>query len=574
MLSKTYFLIIILSLIASSNQAQLMADKKAFTKADSLRGMLNENRDWWDVQHYELSIKPNITNKTIEGNVIISFKGIKLPTTAATLQIDLQQPLIADSILWQNKKIPFTRNGNIVLVSLITDEVFAEREKTKLGLVTATQKIQIFYHGTPKAAIRAPWDGGLVWAKDKLGNPWIATACQGLGASVWWPCKDHQSDEPNNGVLLHYTVPDTLTAVGNGKLIATNNYKPDNLTTYTWQIKNPINSYCVTMNVGKYGNFTDTYDGVENKLNLNYWVLAYNLSKAKEHFTIVPKMLQCFEYWFGKYPFPEDDYKLIETPFVGMEHQSGVAYGNRYLNGYTGNDLSATGYGMAWDYMIVHESGHEWFGNNITTKDIADMWVHESFTCYSETLFTEFLFNKAAGDKYNYGLRRNIENDSPIIGTYNVNKEGSGDMYSKGANMLHTIRHSMNNDEKFRGLLQALNKTFYHQTVTGKQVEYYISQYSNEDYSKVFQQYLYTTQIPSLLLEIDNTNKIFKYKWSNCVDGFNLKIASVINSKQLLFSPTTSWQSKPLDIGDIDFLTKEQLEKSYYIKTAITYTTN
>ena len=295
--------------------------------------------------------------------------------------------------------------------------------------------------------------------KMQQDRPWMSVACQGLGASVWYPCKDHQSDEPDNGASLSIIVPDTLVAVGNGRLknkISNNN----GTTTYTWEVKDPINNYNIIPYIGKYVNWSDTLQGEKGTLDLSYWVLDYNLEKAKKQFEQVKPMLRCFEYWFGPYPFYEDGYKLVESPHLGMEHQSAVAYGNGYQNGYRGMDLSGSGWGIKWDFIIVHESAHEWFANNITTKDIADMWVHESFANYSETLYTEWLFGKEAGNEYNYGIRRRIENDRPIIGPYGVNKEGSGDMYYKGGNMLQTIRHAINDDEKFRNILRGLNQNF------------------------------------------------------------------------------------------------------------------
>ncbi|RZK98898.1 MAG: M1 family peptidase, partial [Pedobacter sp.] len=362
-------------------------------------------------------------------------------------------------------------------------------------------------------ALNAPWDGGWIWKKDAKGRPFISVACQGLGASVWYPCKDHQSDEPDNGASLMINVPDSLVAVANGKL--KNKTINGNLASYTWEVSNPINSYNLIPYIGKYINFTEVYNGEAGKLNCSYWVLDYNIDKAKKQFQQVKTTLKSMEYWFGPYPFYKDDYKLVEAPHLGMEHQSAVAYGNKYMNGYMGNDLSGTGWGKNWDYIIVHETGHEWFGNNITAKDIADMWVHEGFTDYSETLFVELEYGKKAANEYVQGLRKNIENDKPIIGAYGVNQEGSGDMYYKGANLIHTIRQIINDDTKFRNMLRGLNKEFYHQMVSTQQVENYISSKSGNDLSKVFDQYLRSRNIPTLKLDVDGN--VLKYKWDNCI---------------------------------------------------------
>ncbi|MCW3114143.1 MAG: family metallopeptidase, partial [Segetibacter sp.] len=414
-------------------------------------------------------------------------------------------------------------------------------------------------------AMRAPWDGGMIWETDNNNSPWIATACHGLGASVWWPCKDHQSDEPDSGMTINLIAPDTLSALSNGRLQTVSDSK-HGLKTWTWLVKNPINSYAVTMNIGKYSRWNDTLMGEGGKLDLEYWVLNYNLEKAKKQFEQVKPMIRAHEYWFGKYPFYEDSYKLIETPFLGMEHQSAVAYGNKYENGYLGRDLSATGWGLKWDFIIIHESAHEWFGNSITTKDIADMWVQEGFTNYSETLYTETEFGKEAGVEYNFGIRKNIRNDKTIIGYYGVNKEGSGDMYYKASNMLNIIRQTINDDKTFRKILRELNRTYYHQTVTSKQVEDYISKESGKDFSKVFDQYLRTTEIPVLEYYFSKNKKNIFFRWANCVPGFNLPISSVTAQGNLLIMPVETFKSAPISKKMAVASLANAIEKKYYIQ--------
>ena len=399
----------------------------------------------------------------------------------------------------------------------------------------------------------------------------MTVACQGLGASVWYPCKDHQSDEPDNGATLNITVVDSLVAVGNGRMKekVSNN---DGTNTWIWEVKNPINNYDIIPYIGKYVNFSDTLMGEKGKLDCNYWVMDYNLEKARKQFgRDVKPMIHCFEYWFGPYPFYEDGYKLVETSHLGMEHQSATAYGNHYVNGYyiggnTGTDLSATGWGMKWDYIIIHESGHEWFGNNITSNDIADMWVHEGFTDYSEPLFVECLYGIKAGDEYTQGLRRNIDNDRPVIGPYGVNKEGSSDMYAKGANMLHTIRQVIDNDEKFRQILRGLNKDFYHKTVDSKQVESYFSQKSGKDLSKIFDQYLRTTKIPELEYQLtrnaaaDGYN--VKYKWNNTIDGFAMPVRIVADNKPIWLTPGKDFKTTFI-VGSVP--SELPVDKNFYI---------
>jgi aminopeptidase N len=394
----------------------------------------------------------------------------------------------------------------------------------------------------------------------------MTITCQGLGASVWYPCKDHQSDEPDNGASLTMIVPDTLVAVGNGRL----QWKTDNhdgTATYKWAVVNPINNYDIIPYIGKYVNFSEVYNGEKGKLDLNYWVLDYNLAKAKAYMpTEVHQMLKAFEYWLGPYPFYEDGYKLVDVPHTGMEHQSAVAYGNWYKHGYRLRDLSGTGIGLKWDFIIVHESGHEWFGNSITSKDLADMWVHEGFTNYSETLFVDYMYGKDAGNKYNYGIRKNITNKTPITGQYGVNDEGSGDMYYKGSNMLHAIRHSIDDDELFRSIWRGINKQFYHQTVTALQIEDYISAHAGFNYSKVFEQYLMTTQVPNLQLEYNAGHSGVKYRYTNCVTGFNLPLALKGTDKTIKIYPTQEWKTIGLkDDAEKALFAPDAIIKMYYI---------
>lgn len=532
-------------------QAQLGVEKEVFTKADTLRGSLNENRTWWDVLYYSIGVTPDFTQRTIKGKVDISFKVLR---PGKTMQIDLQEPLQLTKAYLGDTKLTYQREGNVYWIDI------------PMNLVKgSTQKLALAYEGSPKIAKRAPWDGGWIFQKDEKGRPWMTVACQGLGASVWYPCKDHQSDEPDNGATMLITVPDTLIAVANGRLISRKSYSPGNLT-WRWEVKNPINNYNLVPYIGKYVNFTDTLMGEKGKLDLSYWVLDFNLNKAKEQFKQAKTMLRAFEYWMGPYPFYEDGYKLVESPHLGMEHQSAVAYGNKYQNGYLGRDLSGSGWGLKWDFIIVHESGHEWFANSITSKDLADMWIHEGFTNYSETLFTDYVFGKQAGNEYNYGTRRGIQNDKPIIGPYGVNKEGSGDMYPKSGNMLHSIRHAMNDDEKFRDMLRYLGRKFYHQTVTTEDIQEVVSQYFGSSVTKIFDQYLRTTQVPVFEYSVSADQRTLSYRYTNCVDGFNLPIFLNTPKGGLLLGPESNkWNTKELKPGDWAAFPIKEIEKNYYV---------
>jgi len=536
---------VICLLAAASCTGQPLQQKKNFTRQDTLRGTITPEREWWDVVCYRIGINADYNNKSIEGKCEIEFRVLK---PGDRMQIDLQQPMKILRAYSNERSLAFTREGNVYYINF--------PQKLKTG---SLQKITLVFMGNPKIAAQPPWDGGWIFAKDNLDRPWMSVACQGLGASVWYPCKDHQSDEPDSA-FINIAVPDSLVGIANGRFIGKQSFSPG-LMTYRWAVTNPINNYNIVPYIGKYVSWNETFNGEKGKLDCEYWVLDYNLQKAKEQFKQVSKMLKCFEHWFGPYPFYEDGYKLVESPHLGMEHQSAVAYGNKYQNGYLGKDLSGSGWGIKWDFIIVHESGHEWFANNITTKDIADMWVHEGFTSYSETLFTECEFGKEAGRDYLIGLRNNIQNDMPVIGHYGVNQEGSGDMYYKGSNLLHTIRHIINNDEKFRKILRGLNSTFYHKTVDSKDVESYISKESGIDLSKIFDQYLRTIQIPVLEYKLEPT---FQYRWNNIIEGFDMKVKIILNKKDFWIQPGTNWKTLalPANADPTLFLA----DKNFYIQ--------
>lgn len=515
---------------------------KVFTKQDTLKGSDTQFRNFWDVKKYDLSVEPDFKGKSIKGSNVISFT-ITRDITAPTFQIDLQQPMKADKVEASFPVSDSRQDGDFIWIR--TGKSFRKGEK---------YTITVTYSGNPVIAKNAPWDGGWVFTEDEEGRPWMSVADEGIGASVWLPVKDLWSDEPDNGITMKIITPKDLVGVGNGRLTGTRT--EGNKTVYIWEVTNPINAYSIIPNIGKYVNFKDTYDGEKGKLDLDYWVLDYNLEKAKKQFQQVKPMLSAFEYWFGPYPFYEDSYKLVDSPYLGMEHQSSVAYGNGYQNGYLGRDLSGTGVGLNWDFIIIHESGHEWFANNITAKDQADMWIHESFTNYSEVLFTEKFMDKKSADLYAVGIRKGIQNDVPIIGKYGVRNEGSGDMYSKGASMLHTIRRIINDDEKFRQILRGLNKDFYHQTVTTKQVEDYLSAKSGTDLSSIFTQYLRTVKIP--VLEYAQDGDTLKFRYTNAVK--NLKLPVRVNGSQTI-SPSEQWQSVQLKKN-----TPVEFDEGYYIR--------
>ncbi|MGJ5641175.1 M1 family metallopeptidase [Formosa sp. S-31] len=506
-------------------QDGLFKQETHFTHQDTLRGSITPERSWWDLTYYHLKVEVDPENKFISGKNDIQYQVLE---PSKILQIDLQPPLKITKVTQDGKELEVNHQGNAHFVSL-------EKPQTK----GATNSITVFYEGQPKEAVRAPWDGGFSWKKDDNGNDFIATSCQGLGASVWWPCKDHMYDEVDS-MDISITAPKGLMDVSNGRLTNTTTLE-DGRKTYTWSVKNPINNYGVNINIGDYVHFSEVFPGEKGPLDMNYYVLKDNLDKAKKQFKDAPRMMKAFEHWFGPYPFYEDGFKLVEVPYLGMEHQSSVTYGNKFENGYLGRDLSGTGWGLKFDFIIIHEAGHEWFANNITYKDIADMWIHESFTNYSENLFVEYYYGKQAGAEYVIGTRKDIKNDRPIIGVYDVNHEGSGDMYPKGGNMLHTLRQLVEDDEKWRQILRGLNETFYHQTVTTQQIEAYLSQETGIDLTEFFNQYLRDIRIPTLEYKFEN-NKL-KYRWTNIVEGFDMPVQVDLDGKNQWIYPNVKWKS-------------------------------
>lgn len=542
---KLLSIIAMFMLLATSGIAQLFPHANKFSHQDTLRGTITAERSWWDLQHYHLDIEVKTTDSTITGTNTVRYRVV---SANYRMQIDLQSPMKLSKVTQNGKELKMDHDGNTHYINLVADQEIGKE-----------YEVVLHFGGKPKVAIRPPWDGGITWKKDSNGLPFIASSNQGIGSSVWWPNKDHPADEPDKGVLISVEVPEDLMDVSNGRLIKQERNKKKKTKTYHWEVKNTINNYSVNINIGDYVYFGEKYQGEKGELNMDYYVLRENLEKAKEQFKDAKRTMQAFEHWFGPYPFYEDSYKLVEAPYLGMEHQSSVTYGNGYQNGYLGRDLSASGWGMKFDFIIVHESGHEWFANNITNKDVADMWVHEGFTNYSENLFLDYHYGKEASAEYVRGTRLNIQNDRPIIGTYNVNHEGSSDMYYKGGNLLHTIRQIVNDDEKWRQILRGLNKNFYHSNVTTQDVESYISGKAGVDLTKVFDQYLRDIRIPIFEYAIKD-GKLYN-RWNNAVAGFDMPMRIWIGEKKTWINSTTNWSTFDLPEG----ATKIKIDPDFYV---------
>jgi len=514
--------------------------KSNYTHQDSLRGSITKERIWWDLNRYHLDIVVDPEERTISGSNTISYTVLN---PYSEMQIDLQSPLKLVSAEQDGFDLQIRKDGNAHFIKL-----------NKSQIKGAKNEIKVYYEGKPRKAVRAPWDGGISWEKDDNGNHFIASSCQGLGASVWWPNKDHMYDEAES-MLISVNVPNGLMNVSNGRLIDVD--KKETTTTYHWEVLNPINNYGVNINIADYVNFSEIYQGEKGDLDMDYYVLSYNLEKAKTHFKDAARTMEAFEHWFGPYPFYEDSFKLVETPYLGMEHQSSVTYGNKYKQGYLGRDLSGTGWGLKFDYIIIHESGHEWFANNITYKDIADMWVHESFTTYSENLFLDYHYGSKASSEYVIGTRRGIGNKQKIIGEYNVNQKGSGDMYTKGANLLHTLRQLADNDEKWRQILRGLNKDFYHQTVETSQIEKYISEKMEMNLNPFFNQYLRDIRVP--VFEYSIKDQLLTYRWNDVVNNFEMPIDILVGGNSKRIVPSSVWQKIELESGEF------KIDQNYYV---------
>jgi len=524
--------------------AQYLApETRQFTRQDSLRGSITPEREWWDLTYYHLDIQVNPSDSSINGRNTVTYR---VKRSAETMQIDLQPPLEIKKATQNGRDLEFSREGNVYWIRMAGTQ--------EPGSICS---VELTYGGKPKVSNRPPWEGGITWRTDSKGLPFIASSCQGDGASLWWPCKDHMYDEPDS-MLISVTVPSGLMNVSNGRLRSTVRNR-NNTTKYNWFVANPINNYGVNINIADYAHFSEVYNGEKGRLDCDYYVLRENLEKAKVHFKQAPMMLAAFEYWFGPYPFYEDGYKLVEVPYLGMEHQSSVTYGNGYQNGYRGVDQSGSGWGDKFDFIIIHESGHEWFANSITYEDIADMWVHESFINYSESLYVEYFYGKEAGNEYAVGTRRNIRNDRPVTGVYNVNNSGSGDMYSKGGNMLHTIRQIIDDDEKFRSILRGLNSEFYHQVVKGYQIEDYISEKTGINLKPVFDQYLRDIRIP--VFEYFISDGKLNYRWNNCVPGFNMPLRIYVSGERMDITPSTKFSSVKLKTEKAEVA----VDNNYYV---------
>ncbi len=511
--------------------------KATFTRADTLRGMLRPERTCYDVTFYRLEVKVDPSIKFIQGAVDIHFTA---QTDFSRLQLDLFDNMEILNISYQGRSLPFQREFNAVFIT------FPQVKAGQNGVLT------VQYAGNPVEAANPPWEGGFVWAEDRLGRPWVGVACQGIGASLWWPNKDHLSDEPDS-MEIELTVPDSLMGVSNGQLVQVE--EEAGWATYRWKVSYPINNYAVTVNVARYAHLKDEYESEnhDEALPLDYYVLFYNRRRALGHFEQVKSILACYEQYLGKYPFWEDGFALVETPYLGMEHQSAIAYGNKYMRGYLGGMIPP---GMNWDYVLVHETGHEYFGNAVSIKDLSEIWIHESLTTYLESLYVECMYGEAAAYSYLLGQRSYLENEEAILGPPDVNWENwdAPDHYYKGALMLHSLRQDIGQDSLWFGLLRTFYEKFRYKSVTTTDWINWVNDTTGQDYGPFFEQYLQFPDLPELdysLLEKPD-GLVFKARFKADVPNFHHRVTVAVGDELSRLKIGTAWKEYFLDNGRLD----------------------
>tara|TARA_B110000444_G_scaffold132958_1_gene124939 strand:+ start:1308 stop:2930 length:1623 start_codon:yes stop_codon:yes gene_type:complete len=516
-----------------------------FTEKDSLRGNLFPERIWFDINYYDLYLDVDPNSKSIAGHNDIFFKVLK---KSKIMQLDMFDNMCIDSVIYRDRICRVERKYNAFFIDfphILNPGDF--------------EQIRVYYHGKPLEAKNAPWDGGFVWKEDALGLPWIGVACQELGASSWWPCKDHLSDEPDS-MRITCSVPSEVQFIGNGNI--ENDTIDSGKRISTWKVSYPINPYNITLNIANYSHLHDEYISKKGSLSLDYYVLKGNEEMAQKQFKQVAPMLAVYEQLFGPYPFWNDGYALVETPYLGMEHQSAIGYGNKYMPGYLGRYPGE----MDFDFIVIHESGHEYWGNSVSMNDISDMWIHESFCTYTEALYVEKIYGYEQMLNYLMYQRDFISGSSPIMGHRNVNDKGNSiDMYYKGSWMLHSIRNTLANDSLWFSILKEISLEFSLRNCDGSDIIRLICLRSGEDLAPIFEQYLNFSDLPVLqyTLNMKKTGYTLNYKWSSDVREFNMPIDIRLSNKVVLrLFPSNKYQGIPLDIDhpkEVQFINKHFL---------------
>ena len=509
-------------------------------RKQQLRGEYGRYRANNDLTYYHLDIRVSPETKTIRGKVTIGFRML---SDDNRIQLDLNSDLSVDKIVLDSEELPFEREFNAVFVD--NPDGFKAGEKYSLDF---------HYSGAPKSGGRF---GGISFDEDPAGRPWIYTACEGPGSSYWWPCKDQWRDEVES-MDISVAVPNGLTDVSNGRYMGKEDLG-DGFTRWKWRVHYPINSYNVSINVAAYEHFSDQL----GELTLDYYALPEDLDRAKKQFTQAKPMLEAFQHYFGEYPFVKDGYKLVQVPYSGMEHQSAVTYGNRFTNGYLGKDWTGVGVSMKFDFIIIHESGHEWFGNAITAADVCDMWIHEGWTTYLECMYVEKVFGYADALNYINGYRGKVSNRRPIITQKGTHREPPGDQYFKGALFLHTLRNVLGDDDKWWALVREVYDTFKYQSIETDDILKLFNKRFGRDLQPVFDQYLRHAQLPLLELVFDDAKQSVSYRWKTDVPGFDMPIRVGERAAWQQISPTTEWQTLSTELGQERFEVATDL---YYVK--------
>jgi len=550
-------MVVTFGLMQSVAQTAARAPVVGPTKDDLLRGSYGPYRANNDLLFYHLKLRVDPEKKTIAGTNVVRFKMLE---DGQKIQLELTPELTLSAITFEGKALTYTREERTLFVEF--------PRVLKKGEV---DEVMVAYSGQPVTQGRF---GCFSFDKDKEGKPWITTACEGEGASVWWPNKDQWKDEPQGGMEIDVAVPNGLMDVSNGRFVASKDLG-DGYTEWQWRVHYPINNYDVALNIGEYQHWDGVHVNKDSgeKTTLDYYALPEDLEKAKAQFAQVPEMLDAYEHYFGEYPFDEDGYKLVEVPYAGMEHQTAVAYGNHFENGYYGRDWTGVGISPKFDFIIIHESGHEWFGNAITAADRSDMWIHEGWTTYMETLYVEYRWGKADAIKYVNGLKPKVRNMQPIIPERWTNAEPTEDQYFKGALMLNTLRTVIDDDAKWFADIHDFYQQFKYQTIMTEDVEAWwskraLSQGVRMDLTAFFNEYLRHAALPVLELKFDRAKGAVAYRWSADEAGFAMPIKVGNRGHLTLVTPVTGEWKTLVWTGDPDRFDVPM--DSYYIdeKTA------
>ena len=505
-----------------------------------LRGEYGRYRANNDLTYYHLDIRVSPETKTIRGKVTVGFRML---SDDNRIQLDLNSDLSVDKIVLDSAELPFEREFNAVFID--------NPDGFKVG---KEYSLDFHYSGAPKSSGRF---GGISFDEDPAGRPWIYTACEGPGSSYWWPSKDQWRDEVES-MDISVAVPNGLTDVSNGRYMGKKDLG-DGYTRWKWHVHYPINSYNVSINVAAYEHFSDRL----GELTLDYYALPEDLDRAKKQFAQAKPMMEAFQHYFGEYPFVKDGYKLVQVPYSGMEHQSAVTYGNGFTNGYHGKDWTGVGVSMKFDFIIIHESGHEWFGNAVTASDVCDMWIHEGWTTYLECMYVEKLFGYSDALKYINGYQGKVSNRRPIITDRGKHQGPPGDQYFKGALFLHTLRNVLRDDDKWWALVREVYDTFKYQSIETDDILKLFNKRFGMDLQPVFDQYLRHAQLPLLELIFDDAKHSVSYRWKTDVPGFDMPIRVGERATWQQISPTTEWQTLSTELGQERFEVATDL---YYVK--------